>query len=152
MTYDFKGKTAVVTGASRGIGEAIARTLAQGGAKVALVARSADKIAALAKEFPDDVWSSLRMPSAVPVLTVLEPANAALAALQMLAVGALGELAQDTGKIGRILAFWDICHARDLAWGFADHLRGLDEGARQVALAAQDQMTGVIGRAILAFA
>jgi hypothetical protein len=73
-------------------------------------------------------------------------------ALQMLAVGVLGELAQNTGKIGRILAFWDICHARDLAWGFADHLRGLDEGARQVALAAQDQMTGVIGRAILAFA
>jgi Family of unknown function (DUF5995) len=74
------------------------------------------------------------------------------AALQMLAVGVLGELAQDTGKIGRILAFWDICRARDLAWGFADHLRGLDDGARQVALAAQDQMTGALGRAILACA
>jgi Family of unknown function (DUF5995) len=73
------------------------------------------------------------------------------AALQMLAVGVLGELAQDTGKIGRILAFWDICRARDLAWDFADHLRGLDGGARQIALAAQDQMTGVLGRALLAF-
>ncbi len=73
-------------------------------------------------------------------------------ALQMLAVGVLGELAQDTGKIGRILAFWDICRARDLAWDFADHLRGLDDGARQVALAAQDQMTGALGRAILACA
>jgi hypothetical protein len=72
-------------------------------------------------------------------------------ALQMLAVGVLGELAQDTGKIGRILAFWDMCRARDLAWEFADHLRGLDYGARQVALAAQDQMTGALGRAILAF-
>jgi hypothetical protein len=72
-------------------------------------------------------------------------------ALQMLAVGVLGELAQDTGKIGRILAFWNICRARDLAWGFADHLRGLDALARPVALAAQDQMTGVLGRAILAF-
>ena len=70
-------------------------------------------------------------------------------ALQMLAVGVLGELAQDTGKIGRILAFWNICRARDLAWGFADHLRGLDDGARQVALAAQDQLTGALGRAIL---
>lgn len=38
------------------------------------------------KEFPDDVWSSLRMPSNVPVLTVLEPANAVLAALQILAM------------------------------------------------------------------
>jgi len=73
-------------------------------------------------------------------------------ALQMLAAGVLGELAQDTGKIGRILAFWDICRARDLAWDFADHLRGLDDGARQVALAAQDQMTGALGRAILACA
>jgi hypothetical protein len=73
-------------------------------------------------------------------------------ALQMLAAGVLGELAQDTGKIGRILAFWNICRARDLAWEFADHLRGLDGVARQVALAAQDQMTGVLGRAILACA
>ena len=36
------------------------------------------------KEFPDDVWSSLRAPSNVPVMTVLEPANAVLAALQIL--------------------------------------------------------------------
>jgi phosphoribosylaminoimidazole carboxylase/phosphoribosylaminoimidazole-succinocarboxamide synthase len=38
------------------------------------------------KEFPDDVWSSLRTPSSVPVMTVLEPANAMLAALQILAL------------------------------------------------------------------
>jgi phosphoribosylaminoimidazole carboxylase PurE protein len=36
------------------------------------------------KDFPDDVWSSLRAPSDVPVMTVLEPANAVLAALQIL--------------------------------------------------------------------
>ena len=36
------------------------------------------------KEFPDDLWSSLRAPSAVPVMTVLEPGNAVLAALQIL--------------------------------------------------------------------
>ena len=36
------------------------------------------------KDFPDDVWSSLRAPSNVPVMTVLEPANAVLAALQIL--------------------------------------------------------------------
>ena len=71
------------------------------------------------------------------------------AALQMLAVGILGMVAQDTGKIGRVLAFWNICRARDLAWDFADHLRGLNGVARIVALTAQDQMTGVVGRAIL---
>jgi phosphoribosylaminoimidazole carboxylase/phosphoribosylaminoimidazole-succinocarboxamide synthase len=37
-----------------------------------------------AKDFPEDVWSSLRGPSKVPVMTVLEPANAVLAALQIL--------------------------------------------------------------------
>jgi len=36
MTYDFKGRTALVTGASRGIGRAIAVALARGGANVAL--------------------------------------------------------------------------------------------------------------------
>lgn len=34
---------------------------------------------------PEDVWSSLRTPSLTPVMTVLEPANAVLAAMQMLA-------------------------------------------------------------------
>ena len=41
-------------------------------------------VPASAKEFPEDVWSSLRAPSAVPVMTVLEPSNAVLAALQIL--------------------------------------------------------------------
>ena len=36
--------------------------------------------------FPDDVWSSLRAPSQVPVMTVLNPANAVLAALGILAL------------------------------------------------------------------
>ncbi len=41
-------------------------------------------VPASAKEFPEDIWSSLRAPSKVPVMTVLEPANAVLAALQIL--------------------------------------------------------------------
>jgi phosphoribosylaminoimidazole carboxylase/phosphoribosylaminoimidazole-succinocarboxamide synthase len=41
-------------------------------------------VPASVRDFPDDVWSSLRAPSAVPVMTVLEPANAVLAALQIL--------------------------------------------------------------------
>lgn len=42
-------------------------------------------IPANANEHPEDVWSSLRCPSAVPNLTTLKPSNAALAALQILA-------------------------------------------------------------------
>ena len=41
-------------------------------------------VPASAKEFPEDVWSSLRTPSKVPAMTVLEPSNAVLAALQIL--------------------------------------------------------------------
>ena len=50
MSYDFTGKTAVVTGASRGIGEAIVRQLDAGGARVALVARGGDRLAAIAAD------------------------------------------------------------------------------------------------------
>jgi Family of unknown function (DUF5995) len=69
--------------------------------------------------------------------------------LRQLATDVLGQLAQDTGKIGRLLAFWNVCKARDLAWDFADHLRGLNVLTRPVAMRAQDQVTGVLGRAIL---
>ena len=41
-------------------------------------------VPASAKDFPEDVWSSLRAPSSVPVMTVLEPSNAVLATLQIL--------------------------------------------------------------------
>lgn len=73
-------------------------------------------------------------------------------ALTMLATDTLGFLAQDTGKVGRLLAFWDIRSARNLAWDFANHLRGLDGLSRNVALNTQDAITGALGRAILAAA
>ncbi|MEL7230370.1 MAG: SDR family oxidoreductase, partial [Pseudomonadota bacterium] len=50
---DLTGKTAIVTGASRGIGEAGARRLAAAGAKVALLARSEDDIARVASDIGD---------------------------------------------------------------------------------------------------
>jgi hypothetical protein len=72
--------------------------------------------------------------------------------LTMLATDTLGVLAEDTGKIGRLLAFWNICSARDLAWEFADHLRALTGPTREAALSAQGALTGALSRAILAAA
>jgi short-subunit dehydrogenase len=50
---DVKGKVAVVTGASSGIGKATAKLLADKGTKLVLVARSKDKLEALAGELPN---------------------------------------------------------------------------------------------------
>lgn len=47
---NIQNKVIIVTGASRGIGEAVSRLLAKDGARVVLVARSKDKIEALSKE------------------------------------------------------------------------------------------------------
>jgi len=70
-------------------------------------------------------------------------------ALNVLATGIVGELAQDTGKIGRLLAIWNVRAARDLAWDFAGQLRNLGGIGRDLALEAQDKLTGVIGRSLL---
>lgn len=48
----FQGRLALVTGASRGIGRAIAQRLAEGGARVVLAARSESAIAELASALP----------------------------------------------------------------------------------------------------
>ena len=48
--FRLDGRTALVTGASQGIGEGIARLLAKQGARVVLAARSQEKLEALAKE------------------------------------------------------------------------------------------------------
>lgn len=47
---DLAGKHVVITGASQGVGAALARSFAGHGARVLLVARSTDKLAALAQE------------------------------------------------------------------------------------------------------
>jgi len=49
MSSDLKGTVAIITGASRGIGAAVAMALSQAGVRVALTARSEDSLAQTAK-------------------------------------------------------------------------------------------------------
>jgi len=44
MIIDLKGRTAVITGGSRGLGEAMAKALAESGARIALVARDTKRL------------------------------------------------------------------------------------------------------------
>lgn len=65
MTIDLSGQTAIVTGASQGLGQAMALALGKSGAKVACVARTVDKLTSVvdqinaaggtAKAWPCDV-------------------------------------------------------------------------------------------------
>jgi len=67
MDFKLSGKVAIVTGASRGIGRAIAQTLAAEGMKLTLAARSKDQLDALAASLKTDCLVQavdLRLPDA----------------------------------------------------------------------------------------
>jgi NAD(P)-dependent dehydrogenase (short-subunit alcohol dehydrogenase family) len=77
MQQSLEGRTAIVTGASRGIGAAIARALDHAGARVALVARNAEALDAVAGQLTNDpvvVVADLADP-AVPGRVVDEARN-----------------------------------------------------------------------------
>lgn len=86
-------KAFVVTGASSGIGAATAELLVAAGARVALVARSADKLDALAKHLDDGPGEALAVPS-----DVTDPASVEAARERVLdAFGRIDGLANVAG-------------------------------------------------------
>jgi NAD(P)-dependent dehydrogenase (short-subunit alcohol dehydrogenase family) len=72
--FDLTGRKAFVTGASRGIGQAIAVALAQAGADVALVARSKDGLAETAAQITECGREAHVIPADVTQLEAVEGA------------------------------------------------------------------------------
>lgn len=117
-----KGKTVLITGASRGIGEAAARAFAAAGAKVALVARTRDRIAGIAGDIGPD---AVAIPCDVSRYWEVEAAvNATLQAF-----GRLDAFIANAGVIDPITS---IAEAEPEAWGKAVdiNLKGVLHGMR----------------------
>ncbi len=65
MSDKLRGKVAIVTGASSGIGEATARALAAEGAHVVVAARRAERLAALVSDIEESGGTALAVPTDV---------------------------------------------------------------------------------------
>ena len=88
VSTDLTGQTALVTGASSGLGLRFAKTLARCGAKVALTARRLDRLEALAAEIRADggeaIALELDVTDADQLLAVVGKAEAALGTVTIL--------------------------------------------------------------------
>ena len=72
IDLSLEGKTALITGGSKGIGRAIALTYAEHGADVALAARGAEALSRTAKEIEDRGVRALSVPTDVSDGAALE--------------------------------------------------------------------------------
>jgi NAD(P)-dependent dehydrogenase (short-subunit alcohol dehydrogenase family) len=84
MELELSGKAALVTGASRGIGRAIARALLSEGCRIALNARNPSDLLAAARDLGGVVAVAGDMTSPVDARRVIEEATAALGKLDVL--------------------------------------------------------------------
>lgn len=131
-----KGKTVLITGASRGIGEAAARAFAEAGARVVLAARDGDAVARIAAEIGDaaagiacDVTDMAQVQAAVD-----------------LAVARFGKLDILIGNAGVIEPIARLDAADPAAWSRAIdiNLKGVFHGMRAALPVMQAQGHGTI--------
>src|SRR5205809_318054 len=107
MRRDLAGKRAILTGASGGIGRAVAAALVKAGVRVALAARGADKLNALAAELK--AGGAIAVPTDVTKPDdrrhLVDAAVAAFGGLDLLVnnagVGSWGHFADSTEDICR---------------------------------------------------
>lgn len=109
MDMQLNGKTALVTGASVGIGRAIAKALAAEGVRVALAARRADALAQLADEI-----STSGAPKPLVITSDLYAEDAATQ-LAAQAQAGLGQVDILVNNAGGSRAFKDL-HVSEAAW------------------------------------
>ena len=136
---DLTGKVALVTGASRGIGAAAARTLAQAGAAVVLAARDGSACAGLAAEI-----EAAGGHAAACACDVADPAQVeAAVALAVDRFGRLDILVNNAGVIEPIAA---IAEADPAAWGtlIDINVKGVFHGLRFAAPVMVAQGAGVV--------
>ncbi len=136
--FDLTGKTAFVTGASRGIGRAMAAALADAGADVAVVARTAAGLADVA----DDVTAAGRRAVIIPADVTDEASVTAAVGTAIDELGHVDIVINNAGGSNFMVGFRDlrisgweklirlnltsavyVCHA------FADHLLGRGSGS-----------------------
>ncbi|MHA7850616.1 SDR family oxidoreductase [Roseovarius sp.] len=133
---DLTGKTVLITGASRGIGEAAAHAFASAGANVALAARSSDAIAALAEEIGS---AAIAIPCDVTRYTQVEAAVATT-------IAAFGRLDILVGNAGVIDPISHLSSADPEGWGTAIdiNLKGVFHGMRAAMPIMMSQGSGTI--------
>ena len=136
---DLSGTTAVVTGASKGIGAAAARHLAGLGAHVVLAARSEGAIAELAAEIETAGGRALAVPTDVAD-------NAAVAALAKAATDATGRIDLWVNNAGLIDPIARIMDSDPDAWsGIIDvNVKGVYYGLRHAMPVMAAQGAGTI--------
>ncbi len=121
MDLQLRGKVAIVTGASRGIGRAIAETLAAEGMSLTLAARSRDQL--------EDLAASCGAPSLVQAVDLRQPeAPAAVVTATVARFGQLDLLVNNAGatKRGDFFTLSD----EDWADGFGLKFYGAMRGSR----------------------
>ncbi|MGB0438579.1 MAG: SDR family oxidoreductase [Primorskyibacter sp.] len=133
---DMTGKTVLITGASRGIGAAAARAFVAQGARVTLVARTAEAIADLAGELGD---AALAVPCDISRFWEMQTAVDAT----IKTFGRLDVLVNNAGAIEPIA---HLAEADPDAWGqvIDINLKGVFHGMRAALPAMIDQGHGTI--------
>lgn len=136
---DLSGKTALVTGASRGIGLAIARELAACGAAIVLAARSTDATSAESDALSGAGGKALAVTCDVTRFADVQAAVTAAAE----AFGSLDILVNNAGIIDPIARLAD---SDPVIWGEAvdTNLKGVYHGMRAAIPLMQEQGSGTI--------